>query len=152
MRIPAPWSLAIFSRLASQINKLRRRYRTENSRSVPLALQLGHDFFHNIQDTLLGDANSQKKFFSEKVTAILVDVEAGLSHPFKKTLLGIEANMVVLPKALPSFSLIDNCRIFVNFTDTQNNRHHQNPFTSGFENAVQLAEGLSVVRNVLQNV
>ena len=60
--------------------------------------------------------------------------------------------MVVLPEALPSFSLIGNRRIFVNFTDTQDNRHHQNSFTSGFENAMQLAEGFSVVRNVLQNV
>jgi hypothetical protein len=60
--------------------------------------------------------------------------------------------VIVLAKAPPPFALIGDGGILVGLVKTQDNRHHQNAFSTGSQNTIQLAQRFSVVRHVLQYV
>ena len=60
--------------------------------------------------------------------------------------------MVVLAEAFPPFAFIDDGWIFVNLSEREIDWHHQDASPTRFQDAIQLAQGFSVVRHVLQHV
>src|ERR1051325_1753442 len=78
--------------------------------------------------------------------------EPRFTHAVQKAALRVKAHVIELSEASPTLSFIAQFGVFVNTIDAEDDRHHQDRLSARFQNAMQLAQRLAVVRHMFQDV